>query len=437
MNILYKTTLILALSVAIPAAASARKAKKTGTTPADTTATTGKGQKLQVSIVPITADEGLSNGIMSMSGKKGVSFETPAGDFLFKPYSLIQTSAKFNYYDSEGIDLADQDRVANTGFEIPNAIIGFSGRAFRIVNFNIALNAAKGGGALLQQAWFDVRISEGFRVRAGKFKTPYTQAYLVNLGETLFPVLPTSLTAPVVINQSINAVNPQFATGFDLGVQFHGLFGDGRWEYRAGVFNGTGIEVNGAKNTVSDDLNIPSLLYAGRLAWTPRGAIPAHQGDPDDLRSDKLLFAVSGSYNVEANYESSNDLRLGAEFVWLKNRLYLAAEAYAMQMKFTQRQQIAQPYWFWGGYVEAGYFVTPKLQPAVRYDFMDRNSTSEKGFLDMPAVGLNWYAYRSNLKLQAMYQYTGRWGHANQDSRDRDDLGLPMHAVTVMLQFSF
>ena len=55
----------------------------------------------------------------------------------------------------------------------------------------------------------------------------------------------------------------------------------------------------------------------------------------------------------------------------------------------------------------------------------------------MPAVGLNWYAYRSNLKLQAMYQYTGRWGHADQDSRDRDDLGLAMHCAVVMMQFSF
>ena len=119
------------------------------------------------------------------------------------------------------------------------------------------------------------------------------------------------------------------------------------------------------------------------------------------------------------------------------NRLYRSAEGYAMQMKFTKRQKVEEPYWLLGGYVQAGYFGTRKLQPVIRYDYMDRNSTREKGSINMPAVGLNWYAYRSNLKLQAMYQYTGRWGHADQDSRDRDDLGLAMHCAVVMMQFSF
>ncbi len=387
---------------------------------------------------PRVDDKYVSSGVIDLSGKKGVSFSSQAGDFLFKPYSLVQTSVKFNYYDDEGIDLADQDRVANTGFEIGNAVLGFSGKAFDIVTFNLALNASKSGGALLQQAWFDVNLKDQLRVRAGKFKTPFSQAYLVNLGETLFPVLPSSLTVPVNINESINSVNPSFATGFDLGVQLHGLLG-GKWEYRAGVFNGTGIDVNTAKKTMSDEYeNLPSLLYAARVAYMPKGVMPAHQGDPDDLNDNKLLFAISGSYNVEANWESSNDLRVGAEFAWLLNRWYFGAEAYWMNMKYTARQRnIIEPYNFIGGYAQVGYFVTKKLQPAIRYDVMDRNSTNEAGTINMPAVGLNWYALRSNLKLQAMYQYTGRWGHDDQEARDRDDLGLAMNAVTVMMQFSF
>ncbi len=387
---------------------------------------------------PKVDDKYVSSGVVDLSGKKGVSFSSQAGDFLFKPYSLVQTSLKFNYYDDEGIDLADQDRVANSGFEVGNAILGFSGKAFNIVSFNLAINAAKSGGALLQQAWFDVNVREQLRVRVGKFKTPFAQAYLVNLGETLVPVLPGSLTTAVNINESINAVNPTFATGFDLGAQLHGLLG-GKWEYRLGVFNGTGIDVNTAKKTMSDEYkNLPSLLYAARMAYMPKGVMPAHQGDPDDLNNNKLLFALSGSYNVEANYESSNDLRAGVEFAWLLNRWYFNAEGYWMRMKFTARQRnVREPYDFLGGYAQAGYFVTRKLQPALRYDFMDRNSTSEKGSINMPAVGLNWYALRSNLKLQAMYQYTGRWGHGDQEARDRDDLGLAQHAVTVMMQFSF
>ena len=385
---------------------------------------------------PYVSDKYVESDVVSLAGKKGFTFSTKAGDFLFKPYSLVQTSVKFNYYDDEGIDLADQDRVANSGFEVGNAILGFSGKAFNIVTFNLAVNAAKTGSSLLQQAWFDINMRDELRVRVGKFKTPFSQAYLVTLGETLFPVLPTSLTTAVNINETINSVNPNVGTGFDLGVQLHGLLKN-KWDYRIGIFNGTGSDVNMAKKTMSDDLHIPSLLYAGRLAYMPKGALPSYQGDPDDLTNDKVSYAASVSYNVEANWESSNDLRLGVEYTRLINRLYLSAEAYAMQMKFTKRQKVEEPYWFLGGYVQAGYFVTRKLQPVVRYDYMDRNSTREKGSINMPAVGLNWYAYRSNLKLQAMYQYTGRWGHADQDSRDRDDLGLAMHCAVVMMQFSF
>ena len=385
---------------------------------------------------PYVDDKYVENDVVSLDDKKGFTFSTRAGDFLLKPYVLMQASGKFNYYDAEGIDLADQDRVHNSGFEIGNAIIGFSGKAFDIVTFNVAMNASKSGGRLLQQAWFDINVKEQLRIRVGKFKTPFSQAYLVTLGETLFPMLPTSLNTAVNINESINSVNPVFGTGFDLGVQLHGLLG-GKWDYRVGIFNGTGDDVNIANKTMSDDLHIPSLLYAARVAFMPNGVMPTHQGDPQDLRSNKLLFALSGSYNVEANWESSNDFRAGFEFAWLKNRFYLGAEAYLLNMNFTERQRVDRDYLFWGAYVQAGYFVSRKLQPVVRFDVMDRNSTSEKGMLNMPSAGLNWYAFRSNLKLQAMYQYMGRTGHANQDSRDRDDLGMAMHSAVVMLQFTF
>ena len=50
---------------------------------------------------------------------------------------------KFNWYDDEQLGLDDQDNVANSGFEIPYAILGFSGRAFNKLTFNLTLNAAK------------------------------------------------------------------------------------------------------------------------------------------------------------------------------------------------------------------------------------------------------------------------------------------------------
>lgn len=390
--------------------------------------------------VSLTAQENndkyIESDVIPLAGKKGFSFETRAGDFVFKPFVLVQTSAKMNYYDDEGLELADQDNIANSGFEIGNALLGFSGKAFNKLTFNLTLNAAQSGDALLQQAWFDINLKDELRFRVGKFKTPFNQGYLVTLGETLFPVLPVSLTAPVNIPYSLNSVNPNIATGFDLGVQMHGVVRQ-KWEYRLGVFNGTGIGVNGAKKTLSDDLGIPSLLYAARLAYMPQGAMPAHQGSSADLNNHKSLIALSSSYNVEANWQASNDFRAGLELAYLYHRWYFTGEAYFLRMKFTKKQDIAKPYNFLGGYVQGGWFVTPKWQLAARYDFFNRNSFDTDGFLNLPACGVNYFIAGYNLKLQAMYQYLGKWGHADQLARDNDDLGLAQHTAQVMLQFSF
>lgn len=381
-------------------------------------------------------DKYIESDVIPLAGKKGFSFESKAGDFVFKPFALVQTSAKMNYYDDEQIGADDQDNVANSGFEIGNALIGFAGKAFGKVTFNLTLNAAQSGDALLQQAWADLNLKDELRFRVGKFKTPFNQAYLVTLGETLFPSLPVSLTAPVNIPYSINSVNPNFATGFDLGVQVHGLIKN-KWEYRVGIFNGTGISVNSAKKTLSDDLHIPSLLYSGRIAYMPKGVMPTHQGSPDDLTNNKYLVALSSSYNVEANWQASNDFRAGIEFSYLYNRWYFSAEAYYLNMDFVERQQVSHSYDFVGGYIQGGYFINPKVQLAARYDFFDRNSSKTDGILNAPAVGLNYYIVGYNLKLQAMYQYLGKWGHENQLERDNDDLGLAQHFAQVMLQFSF
>ncbi|MDR2627468.1 MAG: OprO/OprP family phosphate-selective porin, partial [Dysgonamonadaceae bacterium] len=206
---------------------------------------------------------------------------------------------------------------------------------------------------------------------------------------------------------------------------------------RLGIFNGTGIAVNGAKKTLSDDLGIPSLLYAGRIAIMPEGAMPTHQGSPEDLNNFKYLAALSASWNVEANWQASNDFRAGLELACLYHRWYFAGEAYFLNMKFTKRQNISPAYDFVGGYVQGGYFITDKMQCALRYDLFNRNSFRTDGFLNLPACALNYYIAGYNLKLQAMYQYLGRWGHSDQLERDNDDLGFAQHYAQVMLQFSF
>lgn len=392
-------------------------------------------------LMPLAAlaqhEEDTENGIVSLAGREGFTIASKKGDFVFKPYLLVQTSANFNWYDDEGLDKAyNQDNVANSGFAIPYAVLGFTGKAFGKVSFNLSLNAAATGAALLQQAWFDVELKKQFSIRVGKFKTPFSHAYLTTLGETLMPSLPLSLTAPVILPYSLNAVTPNIGTGFDLGVEVHGLLAD-KFGYEVGLFNGIGISVNTAGKTFSDDWHIPSLLYAGRFTYMPKGVMPSTQGNPNRLNEDKLMLGVSTSLNVESENESTNDYRAGLEFAMLKRKLYLGAEMYYMHVGFTKRQKIDQGYHYLGGYVQGGYFVTSRLQATARYDFFNRNGMDTNGFMNMPAVGVNYFFKGCNLKLQAMYQFVGRWGHDTQLDRDNDDLGIATHNATVMLQYTF
>jgi hypothetical protein len=374
--------------------------------------------------------------LIPLVGRDGMTWKSKDDKFIVKPYVFIQTRACYNYYDDEGLALVEQDNVLNSGFSIPYALIGFAGKAFDKVTFNLAINAANTGANVLQQAWFDINLKEELRFRIGKFKTPFTNAYLSRLGQTLFLAPPSSLTTSVNIPFDINSVNPIIATGFDLGVEAHGFINN-KFEYQVGVFNGTGSGVNTATNTTSDDLGIPSLLYAARVAYMPYGKMPLHQGSPNDLESTYLSIAPSISYNVEANYESSNDLRAGFEVSYIKNKLYLAAEGYLMNVDFVERQQTAESYTFFGSYAQAGYFVTDNIQTALRIDIMDRNSTDDDGLLYMPALGLNYFLMGNNLKLQAMYQFLGKTGYVDEFSENDDDNGMAEHSVYVQLQFAF
>lgn len=383
-----------------------------------------------------TLNKYIDSGLIPLAGKDGISWQTKAGDFLFKPYTLIQTRGIFNYYDDEGLELAEQDNVLNSGFEIPYALVGFAGKAFNRITFNVALNAAASGAALLNQAWFDVNLQDELRFRVGKFKTPFNQAFLVQNGQTLFPVLPASLTTRINLPFDLNSVNPVLSTGFDIGVQMHGFLQD-KWGYQLGVFNGTGISVNTATGSVSDENGLPSLLYAGRMVYMPYGQMPQHQGDPDFLNEKRLLIGLSGSYSVEANYESSNDLRTGFELAWLCNRWYIAGEAFLLSMDFVERQQLSPVYTFWGSYLQAGYFVGKKVQAAARVDLFDRNGIDEDGVLYLPAVGLNYYMAGHNLKLQTMYQYLGKAGHVSTTEANDDDNSMSEHMVCIQLQFAF
>lgn len=380
----------------------------------------------------------MENGVIPIADNRGFALESKDGKFILKPYLMLQTLLNYNYYDDEGLDKAyNQDNVASSGFSIPYGIIGFTGKAFGKIDYNISVNAAASGGLVLQQAWIDYAVNPSIRFRVGKQKTPFASGFLTTLGETLFPQAPLSMSTSTIMPYSLNSVNPAIGTGWDLGVKMHGLIAN-KWGYEIGIFNGTGASVNTATKGFSDDNHLPSLLYAGRITYQGNGPIALSQGNPKLISpKTKYQIGLSVNYNNEAEYESTNDFRAGLDFSLLHGKWSVMAEGYYMNVGFTHRQKIDESYNFWGAYAQVGYFFARDWQAGVRYDWMDRNGNHEDGSINMPAVVCNYFVPKTNIKISAMYQYMGRWGHDTQLDRDLDDLGLATHSVCVMMQYAF
>ena len=49
-------------------------------------------------------EEDTENGVVSLAGRKGFTIQSKKGDFVFKPYLMVQTAGNFNWYDDEGLD---------------------------------------------------------------------------------------------------------------------------------------------------------------------------------------------------------------------------------------------------------------------------------------------------------------------------------------------
>ena len=152
----------------------------------------------------------------------------------------------------------DPPAITNT-FAIRKVRPTFSGRVAKYFDFKIMPDFG-GGTSVLVDAYFDVRFSPKFRVRAGKDKTPVGYESLIGDAFLLFPER----------SQASNLL-----PGRDVGVQVQGDLSP-KVFYAAGVVNGV---VDGTNSTTDIDTNNGKDM-AGRIVVQPfrtaaTGATPA------------------------------------------------------------------------------------------------------------------------------------------------------------------
>ena len=169
----------------------------------------------------------------------GFILQSPNGDNRLVLGLTAQVDARFPF---------DDPSPSSSTFTIRKARPTFSGRIAKYFDFKVMPDFG-GGTAVLQDAYFDVRISPKFRLRSGKDKTPIGYEVLQGDAYLLFPE--RTLASSLVPNR-------------DIGFQGQGDVSP-HFSYAGGVFNGV---PDGVSSTADVDTN-GSKDAAGRILWQP------------------------------------------------------------------------------------------------------------------------------------------------------------------------
>lgn len=247
-------------------------------------------------------------------------------------------------------------------------------------------------------------------------------AYL-DFGQFKIPVgyesLQSSSALPLVERALIFTQRDPFDGGYgdvrDTGIQLRGT--QGKFDYRAGIFNGFGDRQNTL--AISD-----AKAYLGQLAYHPTDAltfgVSGGKGNTGFRNTGSLLEgprADRSIFNTFAAYKKDK-LTLQGEYLQGKAQGITAINA---GVPTTSLRDIS------GYYGSVAYAFSPKIEGVFRYDYLnaDRRGNGDTSVRDL-ILGINYYIKGNNAKIQAnLIRRNGArdlaFGSSNPASDVRDD----------------
>lgn len=350
---------------------------------------------------------------------RGFVWESSDGDYSLSIGGRVQ--GRFTYLDRDGEASGRSDEGE---FRLRRARVYWQGHAFDPkLQYRIELDLAPGEAELL-----NLEVNYAYRpeltLNTGQFKPPQARQELTSSGNLQF------------VDRSL--ANDFFNVGRDRGVGVSGTLGEYLLEYRAGVFNGNGLN---ARQTSTD------FMYAARLALNPFGPFPYDEPDFAGTPKPLVSFGASTQFNKVGKKDISglSDDDDALEFLVIRPKFTGAnldvwtstADVAAKWQGFSflgeyYRADVSTPLAFdfgsstknknfnaYGYNLQAGYFLIPKkLEVAFRYGVIDPEDNS-LNFKDQSEMrgGVSYYFDQHNLKLQTDIGNlnTRRKGAANID----------------------
>jgi phosphate-selective porin len=272
-------------------------------------------------------------------------------------------------------------------------------------------------GALLEDAniaW-DPQGMGKFRIVLGQYKVPFGRQQMISSGNQQF------------VDRS--GVSDEYLRGRDIGVSVQGAVWNNKIEYRAGVFNGNGLNRPGNDND--------KFQYNARLMWQPNG---------NQVLAQRAW--VSGALYSEADFESttvplyafalnfeSNNFHGTTTGVDLKSNAFGIDGVYKFkgfsttgEYFFRRRTpETAAKFDSNGGYLQAGMMLNRfrTWEAAVRYGQRELSDLVNNDDIAEIRGGLNYYYRRHTLKFQMDFgQVKTGLGASNGNKRKDYELRL-------------
>lgn len=273
-------------------------------------------------------------------------------------------NARYQYSDVE-----QNFTKGKNGFDIRRARLDFKGNATSTLGYRLQVDFATAPKVI--DAYLEWKPLKNLSIQGGQFKIPFS------LENPYSPLNQEAIDNSQVISKLVTDIAGKKSNGRDIGLQVAASFLD-RDTYhlidvKVGIFNGN--LVNEPDNNTTKDL-VASLFVNPVQPLSILGSY--YQGE----YGEQTTKVKRERYGFGAKYDDKN-LLLRSEYITGTD-----AE--------TQKD---------GYYLTAGYFITSKWQPVVKYDSFRSNKNDADSRSTQILAGLN-YTVVKNTRLQLNYTRT-------------------------------
>lgn len=244
---------------------------------------------------------------------------------------------------------------------------------------------------MLVNAMVKYTVCNAFAIQAGQFKTPFTIENDMNpaFGCEIFDY---GNAIKQLVGYEFSYISPLGALGCDIGVMASGKLFKNFVEYKAGIFNGNGI------NNIDNNNN---KAFVGRLDFHP-------------IKNFTITGAIRvGDYFCDTvNQGKFNRWTVGVQY---KNeRLVIRSEYIGAETGHIDRTVHSN-----GFYAVAGYWFNickgkQKIMPVLRYDRIDTDTSIKKGVANYFTASIYYLPINQlNFKLNYLFESweNGKEGH--------------------------